>query len=93
MKKWVYRTLTKEVKDRRDQFPILAITGPRQSGKTTLLKTLFPDYTYVSLENPDNRAFAQEDPNGFLGLYDSNVILERGSIRTGLILLLTNSCR
>ncbi|MGV3761451.1 AAA family ATPase [Parapedobacter sp.] len=40
--------------------------GPRQSGKTTLLKSLFPDYTYVSLENPDNRSFAEDGPNGFL---------------------------
>ena len=41
-------------------------TGPRQSGKTTLLQHLFKGYQYVSLENPESRAFAQEDPKGFL---------------------------
>lgn len=52
------------------------MTGPRQSGKTTLLKQIFSDYRYVSLENPDMRAFATEDPVGFLKLYDENVILD-----------------
>src|SRR5690606_12741004 len=76
MKEWIARTLTMEVGKLAQQFPIIAITGPRQSGKTTLLKILFPEYTYVSLENPDNRAFAAEDPNGFLRLYKGKVILD-----------------
>jgi uncharacterized protein len=50
----------------RDQFPVLAITGPRQSGKTTLARDLFSDLPYISLEDPAERAFAQEDPRGFL---------------------------
>jgi len=58
------------------RYPIVALTGPRQSGKTTLLKGMFPDFRYVSLENPDNRAFAENDPNGFLQLYDQKVILD-----------------
>ncbi len=58
------------------KYPILALTGPRQSGKTTLLKDQFPDYTYVSLENLDNRNFAQQDPNGFLKQYSEYVILD-----------------
>lgn len=58
------------------QYPILAITGPRQSGKTTLLKEFFTDYSYVSLENPDIRNFAQQDPNAFLEQYDSKIILD-----------------
>ncbi|HFA48117.1 MAG TPA: ATP-binding protein, partial [Bacteroidetes bacterium] len=58
------------------KFPVVALTGPRQSGKTTLLKELFPGYDYVSLENPDNRAHAQEDPNGFLSIYPSKVIID-----------------
>lgn len=76
MSKWIERTMVKEIMARIDKFPILAVTGPRQSGKTTLLKTLFPEYTYLSLENPDLRSFAQEDPNGFLKQYDSKVILD-----------------
>ncbi|MEM1325240.1 MAG: AAA family ATPase [Bacteroidota bacterium] len=57
-------------------YPILAVTGPRQSGKTTLLEELFPNYRYVSLENTDNRTFAEQDPNGFLKLYDHKVIFD-----------------
>lgn len=76
MRQWINRTLADTIKNRIDKYPILAVTGPRQSGKTTLLKTLFPEYTYVSLENPDNRNFATEDPNGFLSLYGANVILD-----------------
>ena len=54
----------------------MALTGPRQSGKTTLLKELFKDYRYISLENPDIRAFATDDPNGFLNEYSENVTLD-----------------
>ena len=59
-----------------DKYPVIALTGPRQSGKTTLLKNLFPAYAYVSLENPDNREFARTDPNGFLKLYSEFVIID-----------------
>lgn len=60
----------------KTMFPILAVTGPRQSGKTTFLRNEFKNYTYVSLENPDNRAFAQSDPNGFLKQYNKHVIID-----------------
>ena len=43
-------------------FPVVAITGPRQAGKTTLAKAVFKSKPYVSLENPDEREFAQNDP-------------------------------
>jgi predicted AAA+ superfamily ATPase len=58
------------------KYPIIALTGPRQSGKTTLLKSLFKGYRYVSLENPDHRNFAESDPNGFLREYDHHVIFD-----------------
>ncbi|MFA9391752.1 MAG: ATP-binding protein [Prolixibacteraceae bacterium] len=58
------------------KYPIIAVTGPRQSGKTTMLRTLFSDYRYVSLENPDHRKFAETDPNGFLKLYNHQVIFD-----------------
>jgi predicted AAA+ superfamily ATPase len=48
------------------QYPVVTVTGPRQSGKTTLCRKLFPEYNYVSLEKPDIRRRAQNDPNGFL---------------------------
>ncbi|MDR0574674.1 MAG: ATP-binding protein [Tannerella sp.] len=59
-----------------DKYPLIAITGPRQSGKTTMLKSLFPNYRYVSLENPDIRNFALSDPNGFLNEFSNQVILD-----------------
>jgi uncharacterized protein len=59
-----------------NKYPILVVTGPRQSGKTTFLRTQFPDYVYVNLENIDTRNFAQNDPNGFLAQYPSKVILD-----------------
>jgi predicted AAA+ superfamily ATPase len=54
----------------------LVLTGPRQSGKTTLAKMSFPDYRYVSLENPQILEFALTDPTGFLEIYDRNVIID-----------------
>lgn len=58
------------------KYPILVLTGPRQSGKTHFLKAQFQNYRYVNLENPDNRIFALEDPNGFLMEYDQFVIFD-----------------
>jgi len=58
-------------------YPILAVTGPRQSGKTTLAQSTFPDKPYVSLEDLDTRAFATEDPRGFLARYPIGVILDQ----------------
>lgn len=57
-------------------FPALAITGPRQSGKTTLAKALFPGKPYLSLENPDTRRYAEEDPRSFLEKCPSGAILD-----------------
>ncbi len=59
-----------------NKYPVIALTGPRQSGKTTLLKLIFPDYEYVSLENPDNRKFAETDTNGFLKRYSKYIIFD-----------------
>ena len=53
------RTLATEVK-------IVAFIGPRQAGKTTMARAVFPDKPYISLENPDDQRFASEDPRGFL---------------------------
>ncbi len=57
-------------------YPVLAITGPRQSGKTTLVRKSFSDHPYVSLENPAQREFAQGDPEGFLAKYAGGAILD-----------------
>lgn len=57
-------------------YPALAITGPRQSGKTTLARMAFPDLSYVSLEDPDHREMAVADPRGFLARYRDGAILD-----------------
>lgn len=57
-------------------YPILALTGPRQAGKTTLAQSTFPGKPYVSLEDPDNRAFADEDPRGFLARFPDGAIVD-----------------
>ena len=57
-------------------FPVLALTGPRQSGKTTLARASFPDKPYISLENLDERDFAEQDPKRFLARFPDGVILD-----------------
>lgn len=57
-------------------YPILALTGPRQSGKTTLARAVFSSHSYVSLENPVQREFAQSDPQGFLKKYGEGAIID-----------------
>lgn len=58
------------------KFPVVTLTGPRQSGKTMLLRHVFQDYRYVSLEDLDMREFAQNDPRGFLSTYGNRVIID-----------------
>ncbi len=60
------RQLEKKLEQAVASFPVVVLTGPRQSGKTTLLRQQFPNLTYVSLESPDVLLFAQSDPRGFL---------------------------
>lgn len=57
-------------------FPVVAIAGPRQSGKTTLARMQFPDKPYISLENPDERDFALSDPRRFLARFPEGAILD-----------------
>lgn len=57
-------------------YPVVAVTGPRQSGKTTLVREVFAGKPYITLEDPDVRATALADPRGFLGLYPDGAILD-----------------
>lgn len=72
----LFRNIKQPVEKMLGKYPVIAITGPRQSGKTTLLKTEFPNYRYVNLENPDMRSYAEKDPNGFFQTYDKFVIFD-----------------
>ena len=70
------RTIKKALDIYLGKYPILVLTGPRQSGKTTFLKNEFANYTYINLENLDNRTYALNDPNGFLAEHGNFVILD-----------------
>ena len=62
----IQRTLSSFIKDNTQWFPIVSVTGPRQSGKSTLVQHVFPDYEYVNLEDEATRNLALADPAGFI---------------------------
>jgi uncharacterized protein len=70
------RTQSSKLKSLALSFPVVSLIGPRQSGKTTLARSVFPEHTYVSLEDLDNRHYAETDPRGFLAQYNKNVIID-----------------
>ena len=74
--KYIERESAKTAIRLAGKFPIVSITGPRQSGKSTLAKHAFPSYEYVSLEDPNMRSFAIEDPLGFLSTYSAKTIID-----------------
>lgn len=73
---FVHRQIEGRIREMCEKFPIVSVTGPRQSGKTTLLRELFSDYRYISMENPDMQDFALQDPRRFLATYDRHVIFD-----------------
>lgn len=72
----IRRHLEKPLLRAARQMPVVTLTGPRQSGKTTLVRSAFPNHDYVSLEQPDERLLAREDPREFLERYPGPVILD-----------------
>ena len=72
----IERTLTAKIIALAKNFQVITLTGPRQSGKTTLVRAAFPAFPYVSLEEPDIRRFALTDPRGFLSNYPNGAILD-----------------
>jgi hypothetical protein len=72
----IRREMTEEVLRSASEYPVVTILGPRQSGKTTLARMLFPDKPWVSLEDPDVRLAAEADPRGFLGQFPDGAILD-----------------
>lgn len=72
----IHRKLEYKLKELSGYYPVVAVTGPRQSGKTTLCRMAFPEKRYVSLEALDFRDFAQNDPRGFLAEYSQDVVVD-----------------
>ena len=72
----IKRHLSNTLVKASSQLPIVSVTGPRQSGKTTMIKAQFPDYEYLSLEEPDKREWATNDPRNFLKQYRKYVIFD-----------------
>lgn len=75
MKK-IKRAAAVKIKEALGKYPVVALTGPRQSGKTTLCKMIAPDFTYVNLEDISIRDFAKTDPKGFLETYKGGIIID-----------------
>ena len=73
---FIPRLISTPIKHMAEKYPILMVTGPRQSGKTTLLREQFPEYHYVNLEQGNMRSFALEDPIGFLQEYNGKTIID-----------------
>lgn len=72
----IERDLTAELRQAAAEYPVVTLLGPRQSGKTTLVRMTFPGKPWVSLEDPDVRIAAEVDPRGFLGQYPAGAILD-----------------
>ena len=72
----IHRDLAAEIERAATWAPSITLTGPRQSGKTTLCRAVFSDHPYCSLEAPDERAFAQEDPRAFLAQFPRGAVLD-----------------
>lgn len=72
----IQRSITAHLKQMLTQFPVISLTGPRQSGKTTLLRAAFPDYQYYNLERMDYRQLIMADPVGFLKDKGTKIIFD-----------------
>lgn len=73
---YIKRKIESTILEAAKYFPVITVTGPRQSGKTTMLKQIFPHLHYYSLEDLDTRSFAMEDPVRFLHLHEDGMILD-----------------
>lgn len=70
------RAVSTQIKKLQKGFPVIVVTGPRQSGKTTFIQHHFADYAYVNLENPQQRALIESDPQQFLDSNPRNIIID-----------------
>src|SRR5665647_3599285 len=72
----INRIAEKTIRDLLSGFPVVTLTGPRQSGKTTLARAVFKNRPYASLEEPDIRQAAKEDPRSFLARFPNGAVLD-----------------
>ena len=73
---YIHRHISQQLQRAAQQFRAVFLTGPRQSGKTTLLKNLFPGHHYINLEEPDTRQWAKEQPRDFLSQNPAPLIID-----------------
>lgn len=73
---FIPRTMSSAIKEAAQYFPVITLTGPRQSGKSTLLRHLYADIPYFSMEDPDIRLTVKNDPKGFLSQFPDGVIID-----------------
>lgn len=76
MSKLIHRLSESLLRNLAEKYPVVTITGPRQSGKTTMCRMVFPHMAYISLEEPDAREFALNDPRGFLARFPDGAIFD-----------------
>ncbi|MCF7859729.1 MAG: ATP-binding protein [Candidatus Cloacimonetes bacterium] len=72
----IKRQMQDLLKEMMNSFPVVTVTGPRQSGKTTLVRQTYPEMDYISLEDLDNRDYAEKDPRDFLARFSHSVIID-----------------
>jgi uncharacterized protein len=72
----ITRALEKKMRELASYYPAVLVTGPRQSGKTTLCRMVFPDKTYISLEPLDIRDYARSDPRAFLNTCRNGAVVK-----------------
>lgn len=72
----IKRHITPILQETIGKYPVITVTGPRQSGKTTLIKSLYPDWQYFSMETPDLREQVIRDPKGLFSQYGHQLIID-----------------
>jgi len=73
---FIERDISVIINEYLQYFPVVCVTGPRQSGKTTLIRKMFPEYHYFSFEDPDHKLLFRSDPKGFLESVKEGAILD-----------------
>ncbi len=81
----IYRDVTEKVRSLARMFPVITVTGPRQSGKTTLCRSIFGQHSYVNLENLSHQDFALSDPLGFLSQFSNGAVIDEVQRAPGLL--------